>query len=298
MSPPSAASIDRADIARNGFARFAWLALPHLTLVGRNPRWNWHVEEMCNNAEGWIRSERHHELLVNVPPGSLKSTIFSVLLLPWIWTWWPQHKQMCASYDAGLATSFAKQTLELLESDWYVERWGMLVPEATAQKDFMNIHGGRRFATTPGGGGVGVHGDSYLIDDPIKPRDVMNAGDKIGARLQAVNQWIASSVFTRARPGTPQKIGLVMQRLHEEDAAGFLEEHYSTVVKLRLPARYEPEEPCATPFGGDRRTAEGEPLWVAAMQNWERNVSANGGWDGALAQCQYQQKPRPGASQI
>jgi predicted phage terminase large subunit-like protein len=50
-----------------------------------------------------------------------------------------------------------------------------------------------------------------------------------------------------------------MQRLHHDDLAGELV-RAGTHLELRLPMRYEADNPCETPFGKDPRTVDGELL--------------------------------------
>src|SRR4051812_24562468 len=57
-----------------GFVREAWKVLePKQPLV-----WNWHIDAICAHLEA-VTDGRINRLLINVPPGSSKSLLVSVL---------------------------------------------------------------------------------------------------------------------------------------------------------------------------------------------------------------------------
>ncbi|WP_348649377.1 hypothetical protein [Methylobacterium aquaticum] len=63
-----------------GFVREAWHVLePNTPLV-----WNWHLDAICAHLEA-VSDGRINRLLINVPPGSSKSLLTSVLWQAWEW---------------------------------------------------------------------------------------------------------------------------------------------------------------------------------------------------------------------
>lgn len=63
-----------------GFVREAWHVLePNAKLV-----WNWHLDAICAHLEA-VTDGRINRLLINIPPGSSKSLIVSVLWQAWEW---------------------------------------------------------------------------------------------------------------------------------------------------------------------------------------------------------------------
>lgn len=299
---PSLASADRERVRWGGFRVFCQLAFRNVKIEGfREARWNWHLDELCNHAQALIRGECT-ELLVNIPPGHTKSTIFSVLLQPWVWTEDPAHKFMTASFDDMNIARHAGYSVDVLNSPWYVERWGRRVPDATNRKLYYTIAGGYRFTTSVGSKGTGWHGDTYLIDDPLKAQDITYSDDKqLAASLERTQRWVQSSVVTRGAD-SQQKICLVMQRLHELDTTGQLERafgKYKSFCKLRLPYLFEPHARCVTPFGGDRRRVKDEILDPRKPRSAIDKIAAvSGGWAGEIMQCQYQQNATPPGGRI
>ena len=75
--------------------------------------------------------------------------------------------------------------------------------------------------------------------------------------LQKAKIWMGETAASRFQDISARKRILIMQRLHEDDPSGFLEEQGFEVV--RLPMRYEK----AYSHPKDPRKEEGELLWPA-----------------------------------
>ncbi len=297
---PSLASADRERVRLHGFESFVRLALPHLRGIGARPKWGWHFSELCRHAQA-LYEGRVTVMNVTLPPGTGKSRINAILFPAFLWAMDPRTHIMTATYNLGLVREFANDTLELLRSRWFVERWGAMLPDRGAPniEELRNRHGGTRYAmTAPRGKGTGIHGDYYVLDDLISAHNAQTPGE-----LKKVNAWIGSSVVTRGRMSGPIKILSGMQRLAMEDPAATLRDAFgglTTYAELVLPYRFEPERRCATPFGGDRRRAAGELLWDAsylrdAAQSIER---LTGGPHSQQARAQLQQDPTSGDDAI
>lgn len=86
---------------------------------------------------------------------------------------------------------------------------------------------------------------------------------------------------------------MIMQRLHEADISGVIQEHMPDYEQLVLPMEYESGRHCETGIGfSDPRRSDGELLFAA---RWPREVVENlkrdmdkFAWAG-----QYQQRPAP-----
>ena len=59
---------------------------------------NWHIDAMCDHLQAFGRSEIK-ELIFNVPPGSSKSSLCSVIFPSWLWTQDASLKIISASYS-------------------------------------------------------------------------------------------------------------------------------------------------------------------------------------------------------
>src|SRR5262249_54900328 len=141
-----------------------------------NPlKWSWVIDALCLHlqaaAEGKIE-----KLLINIPPGTGKSTIVSVIYPCWLWTRRPETKIMCASHGGGLALRDSTKRRDLiLGSPWFKERWGhkFSISDSQATKtEFANTRTGFMFATSVNGDVLGRRAEVLILDDPHKTQGV------------------------------------------------------------------------------------------------------------------------------
>lgn len=289
-------SAERELIRRGGlyeFFKLAWSQIESVPFLE-----NWHIEVMCEHLEAVSRGEVL-DLVVNVPPGSSKTLLTSVVWPAWHWaTVDAGARFLVASHDGALTLESGRKCQELVTSEWYAERWGdkVLVAKDAAAGDFFTGAGGRRFATSTAGKLIGRHFDFAIVDDPVKPH-ALGPSVVDPAALEGANRWFRETLPSRARvPAKFAKV-LIMQRIHEDDpTAGALERG---AVHLRLPARYEKDHPCVTgigSWGGDPRTEEGELLWPERLT--ERVLEALEATMLRAYAAQYQQRPTPAGGAI
>jgi predicted phage terminase large subunit-like protein len=296
---PSIVSADREAVRRGGFPAFIELAAKHVLPGGRYIR-GWH-HRLCAEHFEALYDGRCTTLVVNLPPGHMKSVLFSVLGPAWIWSQQPDYVFMCASYDPTVANTFAEAHKGLCLTPWFRERWGDIVVSTDAVGEFWTTHDGFRLSTSvQTGRGIGRHCNMYIIDDPIKTQAIDRGK---GAVLEAQRRWFRNTVITRGKVGGDQRICLVMQRLHEEDLSAHLIETYADdpgFVHLSLPYRFEEDRRCVTSIGRDLRTLPNEELWPAGKKtnDVKRFVREEGGWNGATFRTQYQQDPAGGQNKV
>jgi predicted phage terminase large subunit-like protein len=186
---------------------------------------NWHIKYLCDllqqEAERVIRKEKKkHDLIINIPPRTLKSKIVTVCWNAWVWTKAPHIKFITASYSATLSTEHSVLTRNLIQSNWYSSIWGSrfsLLEDQNTKQNFMTSASGSRVATSVGGSVTGKGADIIIADDPINPED---AESEIERKNCA--DWWSRTMLSRLNN---QSVGLrvvVMQRLHEEDLTGVL----------------------------------------------------------------------------
>jgi predicted phage terminase large subunit-like protein len=283
---------DRAIVSQGTFFDFFQMAWPQIDpapLV-----LNWHLEEKCSHLEAVSRGEIRR-LVINEPPGSGKSNTVNILWNAWEWVHRPETKFLFASFDVSLVgTRDGGKLIRLLSSDWFRLRWGnLLFPGKPAASMFETVAGGFRFSTSPGGRGTGRHGDIRVIDDPIKPRDAAGGATMTKNALESVSKWCADTWASRATDRTSVRDVLIMQRLNTDDLAGeWL--RAGNCVHLRFPMLYDPDRPCKTAWGGDRRTQKDELLFpkrfpleeVLDMRDGTSPLSM--GPDVFAAQCQQE----------
>src|ERR1700735_3237867 len=70
-------------------------------------RWNWHLSFICQEleraAERVFRWEAApYDLVINISPGSSKTTLCSILFQPWVWTRMPGARFINATHTQDL----------------------------------------------------------------------------------------------------------------------------------------------------------------------------------------------------
>ena len=249
----------------------------------------WHVDAICEHLEA-ITFGDITRLLINIPPGTMKSTLVSVFWPAWEWGCQdsPSYRIIGASHEQGLAVRDTRKMRNLILSDWYQERWPLTLTSDQNQKTYYeNESTGFRQACAVASM-TGKRGDRVLWDDP----------HSVEAALSIAHRETALRVFTETLPtrlNNPDSsaIVIVMQRLHELDVSGYILENDLGYDHLCLPMEYEPERHCTTSIGfSDPRKEEGELLFPDrfSRETVDRDKKVMGSF--AIA-GQFQQRPAP-----
>lgn len=199
---------------------------------------NWHIRYLCSELEKVAnrvgnREPKLHDLIINIPPGTSKTTICSIMFPVWCWTKWPWMRFITGSYSSDLALESAEKSRDIMRSD----KFKLLYPNIGIKEDkdtksnfrvaqyIRDIHGnvvrvvigGGRFSTSVGGTITGFHGHINIWDDPINPKQAVS-----DALLKTANTWVDSSASTRKADKEISVTIMVMQRLHQNDPTGHL----------------------------------------------------------------------------
>ncbi|SDY98112.1 phage terminase large subunit [Hymenobacter psychrophilus] len=226
-----------ADLCRRRFYDFFlefWETIEATELVP-----NWHIEYICDQLqevyEAWARGETQPDVLINVPPGSSKSTTVTQLFPAWLWIQNPGIRIISSSYAADLSISHAVKTRDCLKSDKFAAVFPGLIAfkhDEDGKTAYKNTQKGQRFTTSTGGRVTGMHGDFIIIDDPINPEEAESETTRIRA-----NRFVSKTLSTRKTNKKRTVTILVMQRLHELDPAGTWLEKKKSLRHICLPAQ-------------------------------------------------------------
>lgn len=295
MKIPSAAAIDR-EIGLRGrfydFVKMGWPIVEH----GRTFIDGWHIGAICEHLEAVYRGQIKR-LVINVPPGSGKSILTSVMWPCWTWIQDPGWRFIYGSFDESLvARRDGTKVLEIVQSKWFRDRWGdrvMIKGKEPSLGEFYTTQGGMRFATSTGGKVLGRHAHAICIDDPTKPQTMTDLS------LAETRRWKRETTASRLLPGGAYV--LIMQRLHSNDLAGMAEEENEVeggarYEFLRLPMRFEEAQRAQTSIGFvDPRSEEGQLLWPEYKNEEEvaQQEKDMGGRESAVVAAQLQQRPAP-----
>ena len=184
---------------------------------GRKFTKNWHLDALAYQVNQAVMSGDGYDLLVTLPPRSLKSITFSVAFVAWALGNNPRLRFMCVSYGEELAAKLARDCRKLMKHPRYLSAFPETRLSREAQNDFDTTQGGGRFSESLSGGLTGRGADYVIIDDPIKPSDARSEimRDNVD---QLYRETLASRLDDKKRGVSI----VVMQRLHEEDLAGRL----------------------------------------------------------------------------
>lgn len=267
----------------------------------------WHVDALSEHVQAAYEREIPR-LVVTIQPGSMKSTILSVMGPAWRWTHKPEERFVTASYKDTLANRDARKSRELILSRWYQARWGgafTLARDENLKQRYSNDRNGHRVATHVNGG-TGDRGGVLSLDDPHNAQD---ARTQEKARLEAAVEWWANTWVSRMDDLVDDLGAMIVigQRIDEADLIGHLlaggdwthlclpteyEVSHPLIVGGSYPA--EVELPSGRSIAGDPRTEPGE-LLAPAVQTADM-LAAKVRKEGITAHVwagQYQQRPAP-----
>ena len=275
----------KKELARRSFREFVRQAWPIIE-PGTPLVWGWVVDAICEHLEA-VTNGDIKRLVINVPPGTMKSKLTSVLWPTWSWLHKSHYKFLSASYALSLAERNNVEARRILQSDWYSKSFGIgISPEEGGKVNFSTDKLGVMRAISVGGATTGYRGDTFLIDDP---HDVSKA-DSDAKRSEAV-QWFVESAQTRLNSLVDSSIVVVMQRVHEEDVTSVaLDMGYE---HLCIPMRWDESVRRTTSIGWtDPRKVDNDLMWperfpLAELDQLEKNMGAY-----AVA-SQMQQRPAP-----
>ena len=288
--------LDRAD-AEDSLWSFVKLMWPVLE-PGRDLAEGWAVHAICEHLEAVTKGDLTR-LLINVPPGSMKSLLTNVFWPAWEWgpRNMPSTRYVSASYAHSLTIRDNRRCRLLIESKEYQALWGdrfQLTGDQNAKEKYENSERGFRIATSVRGTATGERGDRFIIDDPHNVKE----GESDTKREEA-QMWFSEVVPTRVNDLETSARIVIMQRVHETDISGHILKHNDELgyEVLMIPMEFEPERKCVTSIGWeDPRTEDGELMFperftAKGVKLLKAELSSWGG-DYAVA-GQLQQRPAP-----
>ncbi len=250
-----------AQLAKASFAEFVkqgW----HVIEPSTRLHWNWHHQLLCNVLQAvffdWLESQKESDyipyvrnVLMNQPPGSLKSKLVAVFFHAWVWLHWPGLKMICLSVNDDATMRDARLSRDLIRSKWYLDTFKIswnIKTDQDAISNFGNNIGGERLSMPSKSVVVGIRGDCLIIDDANDPKSNED-------ELAHVNHIWQSTQYNRVNDlQRSLRIG-VQQRVHANDWTGRvleLQGHWSPTnldgwLHVVLPAEFERERKFVLP---------------------------------------------------
>lgn len=266
------------------FSRRAW----HVLEPAAELKWGWALDAICQHLEA-VTDGRITRLLMNVPPGSMKSLLTGVIWPAWEWgpRNMPEMRYIGTAHEETLAIRDSRKCRDLIKSEWYQKLWPLeLSRDLDGKREFGNVKKGSRQARAFTSM-TGVRGDRVILDDPISAD---NANSE--AKLEAARIAFTETLPTRVN-SDKSAIVVIMQRLSEKDVSGVILEMGLPYVHLFIPMRFEAGYRCQTEIGySDPRTEDGELMFPerfgeAQVSELEKTLGSYG------TAGQLQQRPAP-----
>jgi predicted phage terminase large subunit-like protein len=190
---------------------------------------NWHLEALAHKltqvAAGEVR-----RLIVTMPPRNLKSLFASVALPAWFLGHNPAERVVTVSYSDQLARAHANDFRRLVNDPLYQATFPAMRLARDTDREIVTTLRGKRHTTSIEGTLTGLGGNLVIIDDPLKQDDAHSE-----AIRKRTIEWYRSTLLSRPDDKQLARIVLVMQRVHQDDLAGYLEDQGGFEI-LNLPA--------------------------------------------------------------
>lgn len=226
----------RAALCKKSFWEFFKMVWP--IIVAEDMRVNWHMSYLCNEAQKILElvfagKPKDYDLVINIPPGSSKSTILSQALPAWAWTRMPSFRYIGGSHSMDLAMRDSIRTRDIVQSDFYRDHFGQieLRDDENMKGLFTNTKKGGRLAVSTGSKVTGFHAHLIGVDDPVDPEAAMSEAD-----MKKANRWMTNTLPSRGimRKDTPMII--CQQRIAQNDPSGERLAQGGRVKHICLPA--------------------------------------------------------------
>ena len=206
--------------------------------------WNWHMQVLCDEIQEsdervFLRLPKEYDSVYNVPPGTSKTKILSILSTAWEFSRMPGIKVFVGSYSDAAIMGIADELRIVMKSYKYM-RW---FPHTIIRKGRDSLHNfrttanGEFYAFTVGGTLTSKHADILKIDDPLDPKMAVSE-----ALLESTSTFFSKTLPTRKVDKKVTPIYLIMQRLAVGDPSGIMIEKKGERVRhIKLPGELDPK---------------------------------------------------------
>jgi predicted phage terminase large subunit-like protein len=191
---------------------------------------NWHIGCISEHLEAVWNGEIRN-LIINMPPRSLKTLTTSVAFPAWGMGKDPSVRFMLTSFKSSLAEKMTRKTRMIMRSQWYKECFPntLISDELDRQYYFETTEHGQYFSSSMSSV-TGEGCDIQICDDPISPDEALS--DTV---RESTNETIRGTLFSRFNDPRTGRFILNMQRLHDDDPTGNLLKEQGWHL-LKLPA--------------------------------------------------------------
>jgi predicted phage terminase large subunit-like protein len=181
------------------------------------------VDALMKMYRGELGEEEMH-LLINLPPRYGKTAVMCYFVA-WLFARHPRQMVMHLSCSDSLVVDNTKLIKRIMKSEEYQTLWARNFV-SDLENNFVLETGGYMYSSSTGGEVIGKGcgatddtewGGFLWIDDPLKPKDAVSETVR-----NSVNSLVDWAIRTRRNNPRKTPCVMVMQRLHDNDPAGFV----------------------------------------------------------------------------
>jgi predicted phage terminase large subunit-like protein len=198
---------------RNDFLSFARKAIRELegTKVGEDR----YLECLAHELNRFAANEIHR-LIINLPPGHLKTWLASTCLTAWMLGHDPFLKVIIVTHAEHLSKTIARNIRSILQSTWFKELFKTRIKRGHGEvTDFGTTLGGGVFVTSFRGGFTGRRADLIIVDDAHDIRDQLED-------IQNTIECFNTVLLSRLNDPKYGRVLVVGHRVHEHDLSAHL----------------------------------------------------------------------------
>jgi len=174
-------------LLRRHFLSFARKAI--FELQGTKPSDDHYLRHLAFRLDQFV-AEESPRLIINLPPGHLKTLLGSVSLTAWMLARQPSLKALVVTHAEHLSKMIARDIRAILESSWFKEIFATRIKRDHAEvTDFGTTADGGVFVTSFGGRFTGRRADVIIVDDP---HDIGVGRDEIKKTIDCFNTVVLS----------------------------------------------------------------------------------------------------------
>ena len=216
---------------------------------GENMVDNWHIKLICDTLQKYGEKiargeELRKTIVINVPPGSSKSSICTVAFPLWMWLIKPSCTTVNIAFSADLSKDHQALSKDIPDSDRWrsifdnilTAKWGKPLKIDVCNKNMVqNNFMGKRFNTSVGGSITGRHCDIIIEDDPLNPEQAFSQAER-----ETAIRFHDKTISTRKKNDNCYLNIIIAQRLHEMDVCGHVLQKNLDITHICLPGEITP----------------------------------------------------------
>lgn len=228
--------IEQKDEAEHDFLAFVRMMWPVLE-PGVEFKPGWIIDLLCDVLMA-ITDGELTRVCINVPPGSMKSSLLNVLWPAWEWGPCnrPNYRYLSISYSDRVPVRDNLRFAKVIKHPVYQQCWGDRVKIGRDGAEWVdNQSTGWKMVSSVSGSVTGFRGDRLLLDDLNNPQAVESELVR-----ETTNRFVRETMPDRLNDLQESVVINLQQRTHQEDATGTLLKFGQDYTFVCVPAEFDP----------------------------------------------------------